>query len=78
MGVQTAAKQARYYFGLNLDPSPEEIMEVAKYYPVFRVAYVGEKGVAGPAEPAGRRGVPSVRARSQTTSKGDARPELGS
>ena len=52
-GAKAAAKTARYYFGLNLDPSREEILEVAKYYPVFRVAYVGEKGLAGPAGPAG-------------------------
>jgi len=38
-GSKTAAKQALYYFGMNPDPSPEEIRKVAGYYPVFRVAY---------------------------------------
>jgi hypothetical protein len=45
-GSKSAAKQARYYFGMNPDPSPEEIREVAGYYPVFRVAY--GQGLAGP------------------------------
>jgi hypothetical protein len=29
--------QARYYFGMNPDPSLEEIREAADHYPVFRV-----------------------------------------
>ena len=52
-GPKAAAQAARYYFGVNLDASTEEILEVAEYYPVFRVTYVGEKRMAGPAEPAG-------------------------
>lgn len=38
-GSKVAAKQARYYFGVNADPSLEEIRAVADYYPVFRVVY---------------------------------------
>jgi len=40
-GAKAAAKQARYYFGVNTDPSLEEIRAVADYYPVFRVVYGG-------------------------------------
>ena len=42
-GSKAAAKQARYYFGLNAEPSLEEIRAVADYYPVFRVAYGGAR-----------------------------------
>ncbi len=38
-GSKAAAKQASYYFAMNPDSSPEEIREVADYYPVFRMAY---------------------------------------
>jgi deazaflavin-dependent oxidoreductase (nitroreductase family) len=38
-GSRAAAQQARFYFGMNPDPSLEEIRAAAKYYPVFRVAY---------------------------------------
>jgi deazaflavin-dependent oxidoreductase (nitroreductase family) len=38
-GAKAAAKQARYYFGLNPDASVEEVRAVADYYPVFRVIY---------------------------------------
>jgi hypothetical protein len=34
-GSQAAAKQARFYFGLGLDPSLEEIRAIAHRYPVF-------------------------------------------
>ena len=36
-GSKSAAKQARYYFGMNPDPSPEEIRQAAQFYPVFRI-----------------------------------------
>lgn len=36
-GPKAAAKQARYYFGMNPDASLEEIREAAEHYPVFRV-----------------------------------------
>jgi F420H(2)-dependent quinone reductase len=36
-GPKAAAQQARYYFGLNPDPSPAEIRQSAQYYPVFRI-----------------------------------------
>jgi hypothetical protein len=38
-GAGAAAQQARYYFGVNADPSLEEIRAVAGYYPVFRIVY---------------------------------------
>jgi deazaflavin-dependent oxidoreductase (nitroreductase family) len=38
-GPKAAAKQARYYFGLNPDPSLDESRAVADRYPVFRVTY---------------------------------------
>lgn len=44
-GAKAAAKQARYYFGVNADPSLEEIRAVADYYPVFRVVYGGAGSV---------------------------------
>lgn len=40
-GSKSAAKQARYYFGMNPDPSPEEIRQAAQYYPVFRIVNDG-------------------------------------
>lgn len=36
-GSDTAAIQARYYFGLGPDPSGDEIRTVVDYYPVFRI-----------------------------------------
>jgi deazaflavin-dependent oxidoreductase (nitroreductase family) len=36
-GPKSAAQQARYYFGMNPDPSPEEIGQAAQFYPVFRI-----------------------------------------
>ena len=41
-GGRAAAEQARYYFGLNADPSLEEIRTVAEYYPMYRVVYADE------------------------------------
>jgi deazaflavin-dependent oxidoreductase (nitroreductase family) len=38
-GSRAAAQQARRYFGMNPDPSPQEIRAAATYYPVFRIAY---------------------------------------
>lgn len=39
-GAKAGAQAARYYFGLNAQPSLDEIRTVAGYYPVFRVAYL--------------------------------------
>lgn len=36
---KNAQKAARFYFGLDLDASSEEISEIAGYYPVFRIEY---------------------------------------
>lgn len=38
-GDKSYVKQARYYFGLDPDPSLDSIRAIASYYPVFRVAY---------------------------------------
>lgn len=38
-GSKAAATQARFYFGLDPDPSLEEIRAVADHYPVFRIVY---------------------------------------
>jgi deazaflavin-dependent oxidoreductase (nitroreductase family) len=38
-GAKAHAKQARYYFGLDPDPSIADIGAIAEYYPVFRVVY---------------------------------------
>jgi deazaflavin-dependent oxidoreductase (nitroreductase family) len=38
---KSAARQAEFYFGLNLNPSPEEIEAIVDYYPVFRIEYQG-------------------------------------
>lgn len=46
-GHKAAEKQARFYFGMSPDPSPEKIRAAAPYYPVFRVVYRG-----GPGRPA--------------------------
>ena len=35
--AKAAARTARYYFGLPPEPSPEQIVAVAGFYPVFRV-----------------------------------------
>jgi hypothetical protein len=43
-GAKAAGESARYYFGLNADPSLSEIRAVAEYYPVFRVTYLDEVG----------------------------------
>lgn len=45
-GAEAAAKQARHYFGVDPDPTPEQLRAVAGYYPVFRVVYVGEAAAA--------------------------------
>lgn len=39
-GSKAAAGQARFYFGLGPEPAPEDIAEIAPYYPVFRIRYV--------------------------------------
>ena len=38
-GEAAAAKQARYYFGLDAQPTADDIAAVAKYYPVLRITY---------------------------------------
>jgi diacylglycerol O-acyltransferase / wax synthase len=38
-GAKANAKQARYFFGLDPDPSIDDIQAIADYYPVFRVVY---------------------------------------
>jgi hypothetical protein len=47
-GDAAAAKQARYYFGLDANPSPSDIAAIAAQYPVFRITYDTR-----PAEPPG-------------------------
>jgi deazaflavin-dependent oxidoreductase (nitroreductase family) len=36
---RSAARQAKFYFGLEARPSFDEIQEIAGYYPVFRIEY---------------------------------------
>ena len=38
-GNAAAAKQARYYFGLDANPTPSDIAAIAEHYPVFRITY---------------------------------------
>jgi F420H(2)-dependent quinone reductase len=38
-GTDTNANQARFYFGLDPDPSIEDIRAIVDHYPVFRVIY---------------------------------------
>jgi hypothetical protein len=38
-GDAAAAKQARYYFGLDANPSLSDIAAIAAHYPVFRITY---------------------------------------
>ena len=38
-GAESAAKQARFYFGLDPDPSLDEIKAIVDYYPVLRIVY---------------------------------------
>jgi deazaflavin-dependent oxidoreductase (nitroreductase family) len=40
-GGKAHAGQARFYFGLEPDPSIDDIAAIAGYYPVFRVVYAG-------------------------------------
>jgi len=40
-GEKAAGKATRFYFGLDLDASQEQISEIAGYYPVFRIGYLG-------------------------------------
>lgn len=39
-GPESGAKQARYYFGLDSEPTPADVEAVAAYYPVFRISYL--------------------------------------
>lgn len=41
-GDRTADDQARSYFGLDPDPTLDELQGIAGHYPVFRVAYEGD------------------------------------
>ena len=41
-GPKAAVKQARYYFGIGPDPSPERLAAITAHYPVFRVVYPGK------------------------------------
>lgn len=38
-GAESAAKQARFYFGLDVDPSLDQIKAIVDHYPVFRIVY---------------------------------------
>lgn len=38
-GAESAARQARFYFGLDPGPSLDEIKGIVDYYPVFRIIY---------------------------------------
>ena len=40
-GSKAMASEARNYFGVSADASPEEIQGVAEHYPVFRIEYQG-------------------------------------
>jgi deazaflavin-dependent oxidoreductase (nitroreductase family) len=40
-GSKAVAKEARYYFGVNSDPSLDEIQPVVEHYPVFRIVEDG-------------------------------------
>jgi hypothetical protein len=37
VGSKAEANEARYYFGVSADPSPEEIRAVVEHYPVFGI-----------------------------------------
>jgi hypothetical protein len=39
-GAEANAQQAGYYFGLEPDPSIEDIRAIADNYPVFRLTYL--------------------------------------
>ncbi|HET9650237.1 MAG TPA: nitroreductase/quinone reductase family protein, partial [Microlunatus sp.] len=39
-GAEASAKQARFYFGLDPDPSIDDIRTIVENYPVFRVEYL--------------------------------------
>jgi hypothetical protein len=40
------ARQARFYFGLDPDPSPGDIVAIAPYYPVFRIVPIEDEVTA--------------------------------
>ena len=50
-GAEDGAKQARYYFGLQPNPTTEAIRAIAGNYPVFRIDYLSWVGKRGPAAP---------------------------
>ena len=39
-GPEASAKQARFYFGLDPDPSVDDVRPIVENYPVFRVDYL--------------------------------------
>jgi hypothetical protein len=39
-GADANAEQARFYFGLDPDPSTDDVRAIAGHYPVFRVTYL--------------------------------------
>jgi hypothetical protein len=46
-GSRAVANEARYYFGLSLAPSLEEIQRIVGHYPVFRVTRGGRAHARG-------------------------------
>lgn len=40
-GEKSAARQAEFYFGLDLQPAATDIAQIVSYYPVFRIEYQG-------------------------------------
>lgn len=36
-GGRFRSKEAKFYFGLNPDPAPEDVAEAAPHYPIFRI-----------------------------------------
>jgi hypothetical protein len=46
-GAQSGEKQARRFFGLSADPSPDELEAAAEYYPCFRIVYLDGMERAG-------------------------------
>ena len=49
-GEQTAANQARFYFGIEPDADLDAIREIATFYPVFRITYDNEPEPASPTD----------------------------
>ncbi len=47
-GPEASEKQARSYFGLDPDPSIDDIRAIVGNYPVFRVDYLPDSSRQGP------------------------------